>query len=127
MLIRFANIPVIFDEEGRPEPSVAAWALWLRESQERSAGTVSSYVNSVSLFYDYISFCGDFPTSPVSIERVLTRFKIALRDGLPEFGWKEHSTSYVANVLSAVSLYLDYIDLHNVSGLHVQLGRPGHF
>lgn len=123
MLIRFANIPVIVDVNGRIEPSVAAWALWLTESQERSAGTVHSYVNALSLFFDYLSFYDVFDSTEKDIEWMLTRFKIALRDGLPDIGWPDHSDSYVSNVLTAVSLYLEYIDLRDVSSVYRGVNR----
>ena len=77
MLIRFGNVPVIVDEKGRIEPSVAAWALWLTESQECSAGTVYFYVKAVSLFYEYLFFYDAFDSTEKYIERILIRFKIA--------------------------------------------------
>ena len=123
MLIRFGNVPVIVDEKGRIEPSVAAWALWLTESQECSAGTVYFYVKAVSLFYEYLFFYDAFDSTEKYIERILIRFKIALREGLPDIGWLDHSDSYVSNILTAVSLYLEYIDLRDVSSAYRGLNR----
>ena len=123
MLVTFNNFPVLVDEEGKIESSVTDWAYCLLETRHRSLGTVKAYVHALSLLFDFVSRFSYWDTEVRHLEKVLTEFKRALWNGAPELGWEVHSASFVSQVLTAINLYLDYVDLREVSCSHQGLSR----
>jgi integrase len=110
MLIRFHNIPVIVDSGGNVIPSIAAWAYFLKEGQDKSANTVDAYISGLSLCYDYTEryVTPDGNTNPLTL---LINFKRMLLEGSAEMGWPPHSGSYVNKVLTVISLFANFIDM----------------
>ena len=123
MLVTFNNFPVLVDEEGRIESSVTDWAYCLVETRHRSLGTVKAYVHALPLLFEFVSRFSYWDTEVRHLEKVLTEFKRALWNGAPELGWEKHSASFVSQVLTAINLYLDYVDLREVSCSHQGLSR----
>ena len=124
MLVTFNNFPVLVDEDGRIESSAVDWAYCLSETRHRSAGTVKAYLQAVSLVFEFVSrFALTGTRTSGIVEKILTEFKRALLNGDPRLGWEAHSASYVSQVLTAINLYLDYVDLREVSCSHQGLSR----
>lgn len=111
------------DEDGRIESSAVDWAYCLSETRHRSAGTVKAYLQAVSLVFEFVSRFSYWDADVRHLEKILTEFKRALLSGDPRLGWEPHSASYVSQVLTAINLYLDCVDLREVSCSHQGLGR----
>jgi integrase len=123
VLVTFNNFPVLVDEDGGIESSAVDWVYCLSETRHRSAGTVKAYLQAVALVFEFVSRFSYWDTDVRHLEKILTEFKRALLNGDPRLGWEPHSASYVSQVLTAINLYLDYVDLREVSCSHQGLGR----
>ena len=84
---------------------------------------MKAYLHALSLLFEFVSRFSYWDTDARHLEKVLTEFKRALWHGEPELGWGAHSVSFVSQVLTAINLYLDYVDLREVSWSHQRLSR----